>query len=125
LTGIPYSYSSFLCYKNNIKTDIITYNKEYKKKSSLAELAYTMEVNEKCDIYSFGVVSLELLMGRHPSDLISSLTSSSSATKMPHHLLLKDFLDGRLLPPTRTAAEKVVRVVKIAFSCTDAMRMSE
>jgi serine/threonine protein kinase len=84
-----------------------------------------MEVNEKCDIYSFGVVSLEILMGRHPSDLISSLTSSSSATKMPHHLLLKDFLDGRLLPPTRTAAEKVVRVVKIAFSCTDAMRMSE
>ncbi|KAF3455562.1 hypothetical protein FNV43_RR00194 [Rhamnella rubrinervis] len=37
------------------------------------ELAYTMEVNEKCDVYSFGIVTLEVIMGSHPGDLISSL----------------------------------------------------
>ncbi|XP_042479641.1 MDIS1-interacting receptor like kinase 2-like [Macadamia integrifolia] len=30
------------------------------------ELAYTMKVTRKCDVYSFGVLTLEMLMGRHP-----------------------------------------------------------
>ncbi|XP_058082404.1 MDIS1-interacting receptor like kinase 2-like [Magnolia sinica] len=41
------------------------------------ELAYTMRVTEKCDVYSFGVVALEVMMGNHPGELISSLSSSS------------------------------------------------
>ncbi|PSS19506.1 MDIS1-interacting receptor like kinase [Actinidia chinensis var. chinensis] len=44
------------------------------------ELAYTMEVNAKCDVYSFGVLTLELIMGKHPGDLIFSLSSSSSSS---------------------------------------------
>ncbi|MFS8011853.1 putative protein kinase RLK-Pelle-LRR-XIIIa family [Helianthus anomalus] len=32
------------------------------------EYAYTLRVNEKCDIYSFGVVILELVTGKHPVD---------------------------------------------------------
>ncbi|THG11015.1 MDIS1-interacting receptor like kinase 2-like [Camellia sinensis] len=39
------------------------------------ELAYTMGVIEKCDVYSFGVLALEVLMGSHPGELISSLKS--------------------------------------------------
>ncbi|CDP11414.1 unnamed protein product [Coffea canephora] len=35
------------------------------------ELAYTLEVNEKCDVYSFGVLALEVIMGKHPGDFIS------------------------------------------------------
>ncbi|KAF6141749.1 hypothetical protein GIB67_027927 [Kingdonia uniflora] len=39
------------------------------------ELAYTMRVTEKCDVYSFGVLALEVLMGKHHAEFISSLTS--------------------------------------------------
>ena len=41
------------------------------------ELAYTMEVNDKCDVYSFGVLALEILCGGHPGDFITSLMTSS------------------------------------------------
>ncbi|XP_061994885.1 MDIS1-interacting receptor like kinase 2-like [Rosa rugosa] len=34
------------------------------------ELAFTMAVTEKCDVYGFGVVALEIIMGRHPGELI-------------------------------------------------------
>ncbi|KAF6141559.1 hypothetical protein GIB67_041036 [Kingdonia uniflora] len=62
------------------------------------ELAYAMRVTEKCDMYSFGVLMLEVLIGKHPGELISSLTSSSSP--IGQNVLLKDILDGRLSPPT-------------------------
>ncbi|KAK9047438.1 hypothetical protein V6N11_053282 [Hibiscus sabdariffa] len=43
----------------------------------MKELAYTMKVTEKCDVYSFGVFIMEVIMGSHPGDLISTLPSSS------------------------------------------------
>ncbi|GKU97122.1 hypothetical protein SLEP1_g10302 [Rubroshorea leprosula] len=43
------------------------------------ELAYTVDVTEKCDVYSFGVVVLEVLMGRHPGELLTSLPSTPSS----------------------------------------------
>ncbi|MFQ6630667.1 hypothetical protein Gotur_008824, partial [Gossypium turneri] len=33
------------------------------------ELAYSLVVTEKCDVYSFGVLALEILMGKHPGDI--------------------------------------------------------
>ncbi|TQD90554.1 hypothetical protein C1H46_023900 [Malus baccata] len=36
------------------------------------ELAFTMRVTDKCDVYSFGVVALEVMMGRHPRDMLES-----------------------------------------------------
>ncbi|KAL6214491.1 hypothetical protein ACLB2K_013925 [Fragaria x ananassa] len=40
------------------------------------ELAFTMRVTDKCDVYSFGVVALEIMMGRHPGELLDSLHKS-------------------------------------------------
>ncbi|XP_038683000.1 MDIS1-interacting receptor like kinase 2-like [Tripterygium wilfordii] len=59
------------------------------------ELAYTMKVTEKCDVYSFGVLALEVLKGSHPGDIMSNASSSSAALQVK----LNDLLDQRLSPP--------------------------
>jgi serine/threonine protein kinase len=84
----------------------------------IAELAYTMRVTEKCDVYSFGVVGLEVIMGKHPGDLLTSLPAIASSKE--DDLLLQDILDQRLDPPTGELAEEIVFVVRIALACTRA-----
>ncbi|KAM4090305.1 hypothetical protein ACJW30_09G050800 [Castanea mollissima] len=74
------------------------------------ELAYTMKVTEKSDVYSFGVVALEILMGRHPGELLTSLSSSQS-------VMLNEILDKRLPPPNRLVAQDVFLVAAISFAC--------
>ncbi|RVW88335.1 Retrovirus-related Pol polyprotein from transposon RE1 [Vitis vinifera] len=67
-------------------------------------------------------------MGRHPGDLISSLSSSSASASasasssssvraVVDSLLLKDVIDQRLPPPIDQMSEKVVFAVKLAFAC--------
>uniref|UniRef100_A0A2N9F1J3 non-specific serine/threonine protein kinase n=1 Tax=Fagus sylvatica TaxID=28930 RepID=A0A2N9F1J3_FAGSY len=77
------------------------------------ELAYTMVVTEKCDVYSFGVVALEILMGKHPGELLSSLSSPSSS----QNVMLNEILDHRLPPPNRRVAQDVFFVATVAFAC--------
>ncbi|RWR97656.1 MDIS1-interacting receptor like kinase 2-like protein [Cinnamomum micranthum f. kanehirae] len=76
------------------------------------ELAYTMKVTEKCDVYSFGVIALEVIMGKHPGELLSSLSTSEAKG-----LLLKDIMDQRLPPPTDQEMKEVVLTVALAFAC--------
>ncbi|XP_062173653.1 MDIS1-interacting receptor like kinase 2-like isoform X3 [Alnus glutinosa] len=76
------------------------------------ELAYTMKVTEKCDVYSFGVVALEIIMGRHPTELLTSLSSSSSQNMMLHEIL-----DQRLPPPNHLVQQDIFLVATIAFAC--------
>ncbi|KAJ4784400.1 Leucine-rich repeat receptor-like protein kinase family protein [Rhynchospora pubera] len=83
------------------------------------ELAYTMQFTKKCDVYSFGMVALEILMGKHPGDLLSSLPSVSSS--LENDLLLKDVLDQRLTPPTGQLVEEVVFLFEVAITCTKEM----
>ena len=86
----------------------------------VAEPAYTAQVNNKTDVYSFGVVALEVIMGRHPGDLISSLSSSSASTSVRavvDSLLLKDVIDQRLPSPIDQMSEEVVFAVKLAIAC--------
>ncbi|XP_041023911.1 LOW QUALITY PROTEIN: probable leucine-rich repeat receptor-like protein kinase At1g35710 [Juglans microcarpa x Juglans regia] len=79
------------------------------------EFAYTMTVTEKCDVYSFGVVALEVLMGRHPGELLSSLSSSSSS--LSQNMMLNEILDQRLPPPNRLIGQEILLVATIAFAC--------
>ncbi|MBA0749815.1 hypothetical protein Gogos_003701 [Gossypium gossypioides] len=78
------------------------------------ELAYTMRADEKCDVYSFGVLTLEVLLGRHPGDLLSSTSASMSNDKQ---VLLQDEIDPRLPPPKNQAAKDIVPTIMIAVSC--------
>ncbi|KAJ7977197.1 putative Receptor protein kinase [Quillaja saponaria] len=83
------------------------------------EFAQTMRVTDKCDVYSFGVVALEVMMGKHPGELITYISSTKSLTSTENQeMLLKDVLDQRLQPPTGQLAEAVVFVVTIALACT-------
>ncbi|KAH1044582.1 hypothetical protein GLYMA_09G243600v4 [Glycine max] len=80
------------------------------------ELSQTMEVTEKYDVFSFGVICLEIIMGKHPGDLISSLLSSSSAT-ITDNLLLIDVLDQRPPQPLNSVIGDIILVASLAFSC--------
>jgi hypothetical protein len=71
-----------------------------------------MKVIEKCDVYSFGVVALKILMGIHPTEFMTSLSSSSSQNMMLHEIL-----DKRLPPPNHLAAQDIFLVATIAFAC--------
>ncbi|XP_035544658.1 MDIS1-interacting receptor like kinase 2-like [Juglans regia] len=79
------------------------------------EFAYTMTVTEKCNVYSFGVVALEVLMGSHPRELLSSLSSSSSSSSQ--NMMLNEILDQRLLPPNRLIGQEILLIATIAFAC--------
>ena len=70
-----------------------------------------MKVTEKCDVYSFGVVALEILMGRHPTELLTSLSSSFQ------NVMLHEILDQRLPPPTHLVAQDIFLVATVAFAC--------
>jgi serine/threonine protein kinase len=86
-----------------------------------AELAY-LRVTTKCDVYSFGVIAMEILTGKFPGGLISSLYSldetQAGVRKSSALLLLRDLLDQRLeAPDDGQLAAQVVFVFVVALSC--------
>jgi hypothetical protein len=78
------------------------------------ELAYTTRVNEKCDVYSFGVLALEILFGKHPGDVVSLWTAVGS---IPDPMLLMDKLDQRPPHPLNPIIEELVTIAVIALAC--------
>ncbi|XP_044460502.1 MDIS1-interacting receptor like kinase 2-like [Mangifera indica] len=79
------------------------------------ELAYTMKVTEKCDVYSFGVLALEVIKGKHPGDVIPSLSSPFTW----ENILLNNVLYQRLPPPPPTSQDQLMVVIKLAIDCLD------
>ncbi|MBA0739367.1 hypothetical protein Gogos_012646, partial [Gossypium gossypioides] len=63
--------------------------------------------------YSFGVLALETLTGKHPCELLVSLSALSSK-----NIMLSDILDPRLsLPSDRRIAKDIVFAATIASAC--------
>ena len=71
-------------------------------------------MTEKCDVYSFGVVVLEVVMGKHPKDLLDGSLSS-----VEQSMLVKDILDQRPRTPTATEENSLALLVNLAFSCLE------
>ncbi|KAI3941532.1 hypothetical protein MKW92_007323 [Papaver armeniacum] len=88
-------------------------------------LAYTMKVTEKCDVYSFGIVLLEVLMGRHPSEIIMLLSpilvqsscSSPTSSTVGQNMRLQDILDPCIGAPTDVTKTEIMNFMKVGFSC--------
>lgn len=72
-----------------------------------------MKVTEKCDVYSFGVLAVEVIKGQHPGESISSLVA-------PLHdeaKVLCDILDSRLPPPEPSVEDELLTIFKLATAC--------
>lgn len=72
-------------------------------------------MTEKCDVYSFGVLVLEVVMGTHPRDLLEHLASSRR-----QNLQLAEVMEKRPLPPTTEEEKDIVNLMKVAFTCLQA-----
>ncbi|KAB1203958.1 hypothetical protein CJ030_MR8G001952 [Morella rubra] len=81
------------------------------------ELAYTMRVTEKCDVYSFGVLALEVMKGTHLGDFLSFISSYADIQR-------RDVLDHRLPPPTAALEDEVTKIITVATACLDACPQS-
>ncbi|CAH1413993.1 unnamed protein product [Lactuca virosa] len=72
------------------------------------ELAYTMVATEKCDVYSFGIVALEVMMGKHPGELPTMSTD---------YLVLANVGDSRIPLPSPQVEKQVNLVLNLARAC--------
>ncbi|XP_010320171.1 MDIS1-interacting receptor like kinase 2-like isoform X4 [Solanum lycopersicum] len=77
------------------------------------ELAYTMKVTQMCDVYSFGVLSLEIIKGKHVGEYITVLANSSTID--PEQL--SNLLDERLPYPEDRVKDVLVFIINLACSC--------
>ncbi|KAK8999607.1 hypothetical protein V6N11_070766 [Hibiscus sabdariffa] len=71
-----------------------------------------MVVSGKCDVYYFGVLVLEILMGKHSGELYVSLSTLSCS-----NIMLSDLLNLSLSLPSNRRMAKDVFAAMIAFAC--------
>jgi serine/threonine protein kinase len=68
-------------------------------------------------VYSFGILALEILCGRHPGDVTPLWTIVRSSTVDDDTMPLIYKLDQRLPPPVDPIVKKLVSIAMIAFEC--------
>ncbi|CAL5022627.1 unnamed protein product [Urochloa decumbens] len=76
------------------------------------ELSSAMMFTEKCDVYSFGVVAMEVVMCKHPGDLLLPFFCRTE-----QHTKLMDILDKRIAAPTSDEEKDIILLVLVAFAC--------
>ncbi|CAJ1967926.1 unnamed protein product [Sphenostylis stenocarpa] len=86
------------------------------------EYAYTMKVTEKCDIYSYGVVLLELLTGRTPVQPLEQggdlVTWVRNHIREHNNSLTPEILDTRVDLEDQITVNHMLTVLKLALACT-------
>ncbi|CAH1413964.1 unnamed protein product [Lactuca virosa] len=86
----------------------ILLDSDYEAHISDFELAYTMVATEKCDVYSFGIVVLEVIMGKHPGEL---------PTLPADYLVLVNVGDSRIPLPSPQVEKQVNLVLNLSRVC--------
>ncbi|KAF8008011.1 hypothetical protein BT93_K1868 [Corymbia citriodora subsp. variegata] len=83
------------------------------------EYAYTLRVNEKSDIYSFGVVILELVTGRLPID---PAFGEKDLVKWVGSTLNQKGIDDVIDPKLDTShKEEIIKVLEVGLLCTNSL----
>lgn len=90
----------------------------------ISEYAYTMKVTEKCDIYSFGVVLLELITGKCPVQPLEQGGNLVTWVKRSTLGRVSDIFDVRLDLSSRRTIKEMSLVLKIALFCTNTSPMN-
>lgn len=88
--------------------------------NTVSEYAYTMKVTEKCDIYSFGVVLLELVTGRSPVQPLEQGGDLVTWVRRSMHKLdtASEIFDRRIDLGAKRTTNEMFLVLKIALFCT-------
>jgi LRR receptor-like serine/threonine-protein kinase FLS2 len=87
----------------------------------IEEFAYMRNVTTKVDVFSFGILIMELFTKRSPTGLIeNNLTLQqfveNSLSNGPERVL--EIIDPALNIPSEIEAEKIGDVLKLALTCT-------
>lgn len=85
----------------------------------ISEYAYTMKVTEKCDIYSFGVVLLELITGKSPVQPLDQGGDLVTWVRRSIHGVVSEIYDKRLDLSGKRTNEEMYLILKIALFCTN------
>lgn len=101
---------------------------------NIVEYAYTLKVNEKSDVYSYGVVLLELITGKRPND--TSFGENKDIVKWVIETALKtpeedssailgnnyrDFVDPRMNNASKYDYDDIEKVLNVALMCTSSL----